>query len=249
MTRLPVLTALSACLAFGQGSIRETQISLVHLPSAEAIVATLKVITGAAATPGQDARTVAVKGTPEQVGLAEWVVLQMDKPAGDGGAGGAEYRTPGSADDSTRIFPVAHAAGTRELAEISTVVRSALQIPKMFAVADAKSIVVRGTANQIAGTEWLLRKLDRPVSTTGDTTGDGERFQDRGAEAPADMVAVFHLAGRSTDQSHTQAVSSIRTKLEARRAFSYMPTRAIVIHGTAEQLESAAAMVAEIDKR
>jgi type II secretory pathway component GspD/PulD (secretin) len=248
MTRFAIVAAACAVLAFGQPAILERQVTLVHLKSPDALTQLLRftaVLT--TVTPDKAARTITLQGTAEQIALAEWLIAQLDKATGVI-EGNPEYRS--SDDDITRVLPVAHATGNRELAELGTVVRSIFEIQKLYTFADTKSMVVRGTAAQIAGAEWLLRKLDRPVSTIGDKRDDRERFRPFGSTDPDpdDSVAVLHLANTSTEQSHSAAATSIRSTTQAHRAFVYMPTRVIVIRGTVEQLATAESIVADIDK-
>jgi len=248
MTRFALLAAACAAFAFGQPAILERQVTLAHLKSPEALTQLLRftaVLT--TVTPDKAAGMITLQGTAEQIALAEWLIVQLDKA--DGVVDGSpEYRA--SDDDITRVLPVTHGTGNRELTELGTVVRSIFEIPKLYSFVDTKSLVVRGTAAQIAGAEWLLRKLDRPVSTIGDKRDDRERFRPFGSTDPDpdDSVAVLHLANTSTEQSHTTAAVSIRSTTQARRAFVYMPTRVIVIRGTVEQLATAESMVADIDK-
>jgi type II secretory pathway component GspD/PulD (secretin) len=248
MTRLAIVATACAVFAWGQPAKFERQVTLAHLKSPDALAPMLRIVAAlTTVTPDSAARTITMTGTAEQIALAGWLIAQLDKA--DGVVNGSpEYRVPGSDDDITRVLPVVHATGNREVVELGTVVRSIFEIRKLYTFADTNAVIVRGTAAQIAGAEWLLPKLDRPVSTIGDKRDDRQRFRPIGSTDPDDSVAVLHIANTSTEQSHSSAVTSIRSTTQARRAFVYMPTRVIVIRGTAEQLATAEAMVADMDK-
>jgi hypothetical protein len=247
MTRPIVLGILFASLAFGQDAVLEKKAGLIHLQSADALATVLRFAAElTSATPDNAARAITLRGTPEQIAFAEWLLSQLDRT--DVASGGRpEYKAPGKADDLTRIFPVVHATGNRELAELGTVLRSVFEIRKLFTVSETRSVVVRGTAAQMAGVEWLLPKIDRPASTIGDKRDDHERFKDIGSPEPDNIVAVFHLANTATEQKHQEAVTKIRTVTKARRGFMYLATRIFVIRGAEEQIDQTASMVAEID--
>jgi type II secretory pathway component GspD/PulD (secretin) len=235
--RLAVLALLCSALSFGQ----EREIPFANAGSAEELPVVLRMVAGVtvdALAPG--AQKLTVRGTPEQLAVAEWLVGAAEKGSAD------EFRGTGGSD-VVRVFPVAHATERRQFAELGTVIRSVFEIRQLAMFTAMKSMVVRGTAEQVAGSEWLLRRLDGPASTVGNKRDDHEELQLLTSADPDKVVAIFHLANITSQEGLQKATTSIRSTTQARRCFLYAPTRTIVIRGTREQLATATSLVAELD--
>jgi type II secretory pathway component GspD/PulD (secretin) len=235
--RLAVLALLCSALSFGQ----EREIPFANAGSAEELPVVLRMVAGVtvdALAPG--AQKLTVRGTPEQLAVAEWLVGAAEKGSPD------EFRGTGGSD-VVRVFPVAHATERRQFAELATVIRSVFEIRQLAMFTATKAMVVRGTAEQVVGSEWLLRKLDRPASTVGDKRDDHQELHLGSSPEPDKTVAVFHLSNSTSQEGLQKATTSIRTATQARRCFLYPPTLAIVMRGTREQLATAASMLAQLD--
>lgn len=84
---------------------------------------------------------------------AEWLIQQLDLPAGQ--TSGTTSFTAQSGDDVTRVFRLRNAAPQGIQAAVNGL-RSELNIKKIFPTMAPASIVVRGTADQIAATStWM----------------------------------------------------------------------------------------------
>jgi hypothetical protein len=215
--RLAVLALLCSALSFGQ----EREIPFANAGSAEELPGVLRMVAGVTVdAPAPSAQKLTVRGTPEQLAVAEWLVAAAEKGSSD------QFRGTGGSD-VVRVFPVAHATERRQFAELGTVIRSVFE--------------------QVAGSEWLLRKLDRPASTVGDKRDDHQELHLGSSPEPDKTVAVFHLSNSTSQEGLQKATTSIRTATQARRCFLYPPTLAIVMRGTREQLATAASMLAQLD--
>src|ERR1700731_2398209 len=62
-----------------------------------------------------------------------------------------------------RTFHFAHAGTVQEMQEITTMVRAIAEIKQMAPDTEQKLLSVRGSAGQIALTEWLMNELDQPM--------------------------------------------------------------------------------------
>jgi hypothetical protein len=84
---------------------------------------------------------------------AEWIIQQLDLPAGQ--ASGPTSFTAQGADDVTRVFRLRNASLQAHQAAVNGI-RSELNIKKVFTTTAPATIVVRGTADQIASTAtWM----------------------------------------------------------------------------------------------
>jgi hypothetical protein len=189
---------------------------------------------------------VAVRGTPEQIALAEWLFRELDKPAPTPLRHTAtpEYRLPSGTENVVRLFYVAHAATPHSLQEMATLVRSIADIRRVFTNNAASAIVMRGTADQIALAGWLLDELDKAP--------DAERryqhsaaYEYREPGSAADSVRVFYLKPEVTVQNLQEAAVMVRTTTQVRRLFTYNATRAITLRGTADQVAMAERLIAQ----
>jgi hypothetical protein len=84
---------------------------------------------------------------------AEWIIQNLDLPAGQS-SGGAAFTAP-AGDDVTRIFHVLN-ANPQWLQTAVTGLRSDLKIKKVFSTTAPANIVVRGTKDQMAAAmTWM----------------------------------------------------------------------------------------------
>ena len=107
------------------------------------------------------ARAVAVRGTADQAGLAEWLCNRLDDTANwkDGrGANSAthQYRLLNTPEDVVRVFYLTQAGTVQSLHEVATQVRLATKIRRMFPHNASRALAIRGTADQIAVAERLI---------------------------------------------------------------------------------------------
>lgn len=101
-------------------------------------------------------RAIALRGTTDQLTLAEWLFNELDKPAApptSQSLGPHEYLV--TADDVVRVFYVTGAT------EAATTVRSTANIPRVFIYNPPGAIVVRATAAQISVAGRLVKERDR----------------------------------------------------------------------------------------
>jgi hypothetical protein len=100
-----------------------------------------------------------VRGSAAQIGLAEWLVTQL-QPAAASSA--SEYRMPGSNDDVVSVFYLPHTASPPAFQDAATQIRTAAKIMKIFTYEGPRAITIRGTADQIALAERMAQQLDKP---------------------------------------------------------------------------------------
>ncbi len=104
-------------------------------------------------------RAITLRGTTDQMALAEWVFNDLDKATR--ASAGHEHRVPGSDNELVRLFYLAHAGTPQRLWEIAAQVQSATNI-HVFSYSTPRVLALRGTADQIATVERYVQELDRP---------------------------------------------------------------------------------------
>jgi hypothetical protein len=183
-----------------------------------------------------EARSMRVQATEEQIALAEWLTAQLDRrPGSPGASSGYEMRLPDGTAQTVRVFYFP-AMERQQAQELTTVVRSIGEIRSSFLYYGARALAIRGTPAQIALTEWLLSEIRR----TGPS--DARDFQLDGKGE--DVVQVFHLPSSYSVERLQQITTATRTSIQIRRMFTFNATRAIAARGSADQIASAARLLA-----
>src|SRR5262249_1978721 len=131
----------------------------------------------------------------------------------------------------------------QSLQEIATLTRSIGDIRRLFTYNAAKAVVSRGTTDQAALAEWLLRELDKPVKRTDSTVHEFHL-----AAPPEDTVRVFYLPRSGTIQQFQEFVTWVRGTTQIRRVFTYNAPRAVAMRGTADQIASASRLIQERER-
>jgi general secretion pathway protein D len=85
-------------------------------------------------------------------------------------------------DDVVKVFYVTNATSVQEFQEIATAVRSLTEIRRVFTYNAQKAMLVRGTVDQVALAEKLIRDLDKPK-----------------AEVIVDVIVMETSRGRTRD--------------------------------------------------
>jgi type II secretory pathway component GspD/PulD (secretin) len=116
--------------------------------------------------PNDARRVVVMRGTADQAALAEWLVNELDQPAGAQSsaaqrqnAGGHEMQVPGS-DQVVHVFHLANPLTSPQFQAINDQARLTLKITKLFFMQQA--VVVRGTTDQIAAAGQLIQQTVKP---------------------------------------------------------------------------------------
>lgn len=192
------------------------------------------------------ANLLAVSGSADQVGLAEWLFNGLDRPAGAVQPSPPEYRIAGKSDDVVRVFPLAHVQTPQSQQEIVNTIRSLVELQRVTAISFQHSIAIRGRVNQMAAAEWLISQLDKPA----DVPNSGVREFRMADPFPAATYAmrVFYVRNAQTPQALQEIINAMRSITEIQRATAYNPLKAIALRATADQAAAAEWLVNELDK-
>jgi hypothetical protein len=189
-----------------------------------------------------DRRTAAVRGTPSQIALAEWLADHLDRPAGQAQTSTAQaYRLPGGADDVVRVFYVPKAETVQDLQEITVTVRSIAEIRRAFTYNKPRAVVLRGTASQVAMSAWLLSEL-------ADLAARSASREYRVADGTDDMIRIFYAKNVQSAEELQQLAVAVRSTTEIRRAFAMYKPRALILRSKMADIALAEWLMAALDK-
>ena len=247
-----VITALLACAAFGQDTIRVFYFAgagtVQEMQEVATLIRVMADISQVSTDNGQ--RSLALRGTASQLALAEWLFSELDKPANrqplaqqSSDTATHEYRVQGSNEDVVRVFYQKHTATVQEFQEVASLVRSIVDIPRLFTYNEPRAMVMRGTSDQAALAEWLVTTLD-----TRPQNHDSAKLEYRMPGGGDDVVRVFYLAHTETVQNLQEVVTVVRSTADIRRLFTYNAPGAVALRGTSDQAALAEWLLGELDK-
>jgi type II secretory pathway component GspD/PulD (secretin) len=192
---------------------------------------------------------IVLRATPNQVGLAEWVVAKLDVRSGQAPTGpnpaGMAYQPEFIHDNgvAARIFYLTNYRQPAEMQAIINSIRSVAEIQRILPFGKDAAIVLRGSNEQAALAEWLMNLLDKPA---GAQPSAALEFQLAGDRTP--IVEVFHLAHIAGAQPIQDLVNSIRQATRLQRITAYNPTQTVIVRGTGAQIAQTMTVVQERDK-
>jgi len=172
---------------------------------------------------------IIMRGTPDQMALADWLFRELDRPPAARQSGPHEYRHLDPREGFVRVFYFKQTADAMSLQEIATVIRSTGEIRRAFLYRSGGALVMYGTADQVRLAEWLFNELDQPSGRMRAT----REYRMAVGEDPE--VRVLYSSANGTAQEFQETAKTIRMKASLRRLFTYNANRAIVLRGTPEQ--------------
>jgi hypothetical protein len=106
-------------------------------------------------------RAIVVRGEPDQVALAEWLVNALAIPTT---AEGPAMKPPRPGLDAlvTRVFYLKHTSTPLAFQEIANTVRSKAKIMRLTVYNPAGAIALRGTPVEVAAAARLIQEADQP---------------------------------------------------------------------------------------
>jgi hypothetical protein len=182
----------------------------------------------------QPSKAIVARGTAAQITLMEWLLPQLD--VAEPQSGSPQHYVGGKTDDIARLFYANHTQTVQELVELTTVIRSTAEIRRAFIYTKAKAVALRGAPEQIALAEFLIANLNRRSDSP---LGSGEHRIPGEAEG---VVRLFAIKA-ATVAEFQQKAKNIREATGIRRAFTYIPHRALIVRGTPEQVAEAERLI------
>ena len=180
-------------------------------------------------------RTIALRGTPDEIALAEWLFSRLDKPADPQTARTATYEfpQPSGGVEAVRVFYFTHDETPEDLQRMISLIRTTADIQRIYPYVTRRAIALRGSAAQIALAEWLFGELDKDVTPQTKRT---EAYERLAAGGRSDAVRLFFFARNETPHDLQEIIQLIRTTADIQRMAPYGPRRAIALRGTPAQI-------------
>lgn len=218
----------------------ESRLNLLEVMTAIRTITELRYV-----YPYHPRKAVAVRGTPAQIELMEWMAAQLDPRAGAPPTPNS-YDVPDGTADVVRVRHLVHSGTPQKLQEVMTLIRTMTDIRRVFPVQSRSAISWRGTADQIRLVEWLTRELDQPddaplpLNTT--------EHQTAANDGSGELVRLFFLAQAGAPRDLGEAMTLMRVLTEMRRAFPCQARSALGFRGTPEQMRLGEWLVKMLEK-
>ena len=168
---------------------------------------------------------------------AEWLVKELDRPVSKPEHSADEFPLGESNQESIRVFRLANAATTKDLQQIAVGMRSLGDVRRVFTYNGRSIIVIRGTADQLALSQWLFDQLDQPAATTQSK----QEYQVPGSND--DLVGVFYLRNSDSPGRLQDTLAQVRNAAAIRRICALDSVHAIALRGAASQIVQADALI------
>jgi hypothetical protein len=188
-------------------------------------------------------RALAVRGTVDQIAATEWMIHELDQPADAKRTNSREYQMidrDNRGDTAVRVFYLPYTSTLQSFQEVATLVRTIVEVRRVFTYNAPKALVVRGTPEAVALAAWFTNELGKPIAADA-VASQTYRYdpENRGEN----IVRLFYVKDTATVAAFQQLATQIRTATQIRRVFTYNETRALAVRGTAEQVAMAEQML------
>lgn len=198
-----------------------------------------------------------LRGDANSLGLAEWLLHAMDKPAGwqptmqeSENPSSREYHLQKGSypiDDRTPVARVYYLRNTPAPSsiEILTTVRAVGEIGEVAEYDGLQMIAFRGSATAVDLGEWMIRKLDVPAGGEAfarqNESTDGNVFKLPGTQPDGteDIVRVFYLDPAIGMQAFIDITGKIRATTKKPKVFWTTSPPTITVRGNSALLAQA----------
>ena len=234
-----------ASVALGQSVDRVFKlVNATAVTSLQEIATTLRAIAQIQQLSVDDAHaTLTVKGTADQIALAEWMVPKLDVTAGSN-PGPQEYRASGNSDDVVVVSELVHTTTMQGVQEIATTLRTVAEIQKIFAIT-TPLVTLRGSASQMALAKFLLSELEQPAQARQNAFVHEFRMTGGGNNT----VVVYGLAHTDSAQSLQEIITNLRAVLDIQRIFQVTAPKLLAIRGSESDVQMLKWLVPGLDRQ
>jgi type II secretory pathway component GspD/PulD (secretin) len=141
-----------------------------------------------------------------------------------------------------RVLYFADTATKQGVQEMVNIVRAVSEMP-VTPDLEQRTLAIHGTVNQVALAEWVFNELDQPPSGRPVAT-----YAYSLANGASEAVRILYFAHPETPQHIQERVNTIRAITEITRMMPDFEKGAIVMRGSADRVELAEWIFAELDK-
>jgi hypothetical protein len=148
-----------------------------------------------------------------------------------------------------KVFHFTYTDTPQSVQEIVNIMRSIAEVQQVTADSTARTMTLRGTANQLGLVGWLLPQVDRSAPPTPQASPSPATLEYQLAGTKDGGVArVFYPSHIGTPQTLQEMINALRSITELQRVVAYNNLKAIVLRGTAEQVAAAEWLIGGLDK-
>jgi len=198
-------------------------------------------------------RRLVITGDAEELGFADWIVKSLDEPSSARPMSftvrATNYRDPRAATSVKFIYP-ARIATPQHLQEAVNAVRSIADIQRVVAFSDQNVLLMRGTADQTALAEWLLRDFDTTAAGAASHETREYTYPDSmvGVQHRSTAVRIYHPTHITTPQQMQEAINGIRSIADVQRLVAFTGGGAIVLRTSESEVALADWLEKELDQ-
>jgi type II secretory pathway component GspD/PulD (secretin) len=193
-----------------------------------------------------DHSDLVVRGAASELGLVQFMLDSLDRAPDSQRA--AMTMTPeyhyvsGRSTDTVRIFYLAHSAQPREIQEILTNLRTVLDVQKIFNFTPLQALVLRGSPQIVAASEWMIRSLDLPADAKAST----QEFAASPSMPGGSSLQVLYPANLK-GPALMKTLTAVRSDVGIQKAFLKTTPATLVMRGSADQITKADQIVQTAD--
>jgi type II secretory pathway component GspD/PulD (secretin) len=113
--------------------------------------------------PYNSLKLLVMRGSADQMAMAEWLLQQFDRPPGSPpvDTGTRDIHLTSTIVQTARVFYLTHNQSPQELVSVVAQLREATKVQRAYPYNALRAIAIRGSSDQIAAIERLVRELDR----------------------------------------------------------------------------------------
>jgi hypothetical protein len=234
-----LIAALLTSAAFGQQTVTRMY-SFTHVKTVQEfqeIATTMRTISGVKDASTDNAQfTATVTGTPEQIGITDWLFKELDQPP----QGQAPVTYNVSVDDVVELIYLPPAQSTQEFFELINGIRTVLEIRYAFGINAQHTFAFRAPAAQVVLAAKLVDDLSQPTPSAS--------MRVYPSATADDVTQVYFLTHPSSVQDFQEIANGVRTIAQIRRVIALNAPRALLIRATATELAMATWLLHDLDQ-
>ncbi len=198
-------------------------------------------------TPLQD---LIMRGPAAQMALAEYLIRALDVAPGSTATNPEFQYQAATGGQVARVFYLATVKVPQQIQEILTVLRTVVDIQKVFYLTPNSAIAIRCSPGDLATAAWIIQSLDIPANQIPLASAGPREFIMPAAASPLGgiVVRVFYPTHIAIPKGIQETLTMLRTKLSIQRVFNYSALPALVVRGTADQITKAEQLISAQDQ-
>lgn len=184
----------------------------------------------------EDGPQFRIGGPGADFGASEWLLHRLDRPVG-WRPSEQEMKNPATRDyqSAVRVYYLPTETSVRSIQETLTILRTVLDVQKVFNYSQQKALIVGDTKAQLEAIEWLLGAM------TGTVPSAPYKLEGKSD----DMLRVFALPhGGATEVQNL--IKDLRGKLRIQKVFNRTNPALVVVRGKATDLDAADKLIGSL---